>query len=323
MSSPRNQIVELVEHGAIPAEKIGEALRVANVAPDGKTWRTFIDALLLWLGGLALGFSGVFFIAYNWNDLGRFLKFGLVEVCIVLVIVAYWKLGGEAVAGKVSLFLATIFLGVLLALYGQTYQTGADPWQLFFTWALLMLPWALIGRFPLLWIVWVVLINLAIVLYHQTFRSVFWVMFSSDSGMLWMVFGFNTAALIAWELLAETWRWLSERWAIRLLAVASGVSITWLVMHAIFIHEGDKALSGLVWLTWLGALYVFYGRLRPDMFMLAGGCLSGIVVAVAFLSKHLLKEFSSGSFLLLAFLVIAMGTGAAVWLKQVHREWQS
>ena len=24
-------------------------------------------------------------------------------------------------------------LGPLLALYGQTYQTGADPWELFFT----------------------------------------------------------------------------------------------------------------------------------------------------------------------------------------------
>jgi len=32
---------------------------------------------------------------------------------------------------------STILVGVLLALVGQTYQTGADTWQLFFYWAIL------------------------------------------------------------------------------------------------------------------------------------------------------------------------------------------
>lgn len=323
MISPRNQIIELIEQGAIPAEKIGDALTAAKVTPDGKAWRTFIDHLLLWLGGLALAFATMFFVAYNWNDIGRFAKFGMVEVFVILAIVAYWKLGGHKVAGKVSLLVATIFLGVLLALYGQTYQTGADPWQLFFNWALLMLPWALIGRFPAIWIVWVVLINLSIVLYHQAFRGVFWFMFGSDTGMLWLVFFFNTLALVAWEFLANIWRWLSERWAIRLLAVGSGVPMTGLVLHAIFDRGDINIFPGLVWAIWLAALYFIYRKIRPDLFMLAGGCLSGIVVLVTFLSKHLLKGEPVTAFLLLAMLVIGLGTGAAVWLRHVHREWQS
>lgn len=321
MISPRNQIIKLVEQGAIPAEKLGDALTAAKVTPNGNAWRTFIDHLLLWLGGLALAFAAMFFIAYNWNDIGRFAKFGMVEVLIVLAIVAYWKLGGHKVAGKVSLLVATIFLGVLLALYGQTYQTGADPWQLFFNWALLMLPWALIGRFPAIWIVWVVLINLSIVLYHQTFRGVFWFMFGSDTGMLWLVFFFNTLALVAWEFLANIWRWLSERWAIRLLAVGSGVPMTGLVLHAIFDPGNINVFPGLVWAIWLAALYFVYRKIRPDLFMLAGGCLSGIVVLVTFLSKYMLKN--PVGFLFLALLIIGMGTGAAVWLRNVHREWQS
>ena len=189
MPSPRNQIIEFVEQGAIPAEKIVDALTAAKVTPDGQAWRTFIDHLLLWLGGLALTFAAVFFVAYNWNDIGRFAKFGLVEVLIVLAIVVYWKLGEHEVAGKVSLLMATIFLGVLLALYGQTYQTGADAWQLFLTWAVLMLPWALIGRYAAIWMVWVVLINLSIVLYHQTCQGALWLVFDSGTSMLWLVFG--------------------------------------------------------------------------------------------------------------------------------------
>lgn len=323
MMTHRCQIIELVEQGHIPVDKIGDALTVLKVAPDSKAWRTFIDHFLLWLGGLALAFAAMFFIAYNWNDVGRFAKFGMVEGLIVLAIVAYWKLGEDKVAGKVSILVATISLGVLLALYGQTYQTGADPWQLFFNWALLMLPWALIGRFPALWIIWVVLINLSIVLYHQAFRGVFWFMFGSDTDMLWLVFLFNTLALIVWESLLKTWLWLSERWATRLLAVGSGSSISWLALYAIFDHKDGNILPGLAWVIWLAALYFVYRKIRPDLFMLAGGCLSGIVVFITFLSRHLLDGGSSGGFLLIALLVIGLGTGAAIWLRNIHREWQS
>ena len=323
MISPRNQIIELIEQGTILPEKIGAALTFAKVAPDGRSWRTFIDHLLLCLGGLALAFAVVFFIAFNWDEIGRFAKFGMVEGLIILAIVAYCKFDAHAVTSKVALLVATIFLGVLLALYGQTYQTGADPWQLFFNWALLMLPWALIGRFPVIWIVWVVLINTAIVLYHQTFRGAFGLMFSSTNEMLWVVFSFNTLVLIAWEFLAERWHWLSERWAIRLLAVGSGLPIAWLVLYSIFDHRETSYLPMLVWAIWLALIYFVYRRIRPDLFMLAGGCLSGITITVSFLGKHMLKNGNPGSFLFIALLVIGMGAGAAFWLKSIHQEDQS
>ena len=322
MTSPRSQIIEFIEQGTIPAEKIGDALTAAKVVPDGKSWRTFVDHLLLWLGGLALAFAVMVFVAYNWNDIGRFAKFGMVEGFIVLAIVAYCKLAEHKTASKVSLLVATISLGVLLALYGQTYQTGADPWQLFFNWALLMLPWALIGRFSAIWIVWVILINISIVLYHQTFRGVFWIMFG-PTGMLWLAFFFNTLVLVAWEFLAESCHWLSERWAIRLLAVGSGVPMTWLVLNAIFNHRDVSAFSGLVWSIWLALMYFVYRKVRSDLFMLAGGCLSGITVSVSFLGKHMLKDGSPGGFLFLALVVIGMGAGAAFWLKNVHQESRS
>ncbi len=323
MISPRNRIIELIEQGVIPAPRIGDALAAVKVSPDGRAWRTFIDHLLLWLGGLSLAFAAVFFIAYNWDDLGRFTKFGMVEVLMVLSIAAYWKLGGDKMAGKVALLVASIFLGVLLALYGQTYQTGADPWQLFMNWALLMLPWALIGRFAAIWIVWIALINLTIVSYWRTFPGNFLFLPDSETAALWLLFFFNTLALATWEFLAGIWRWLAERWAVRLLAVGSGVPITLLALYAIFESGEGDITAGLAWVVWLVALHSFYRRIKPDLFMLAGGCLSGIVVFVSFFADKILRDGDAGSFLFLSLLVIGLGAGSAVWLKKVYQEVQS
>lgn len=326
MSTPRSLLTEYIEQGLIPAEKINTALKATKITPDGKSWRLFIDHLLLWLGGLALAFAVMFFIAYNWHDIGRFAKFGMVEGVIILAIAAYCKFEIQTAASRVSLFIAAISLGVLLALYGQTYQTGADPWQLFFNWALLILPWALIARFPAIWILWVTLINISIILYYRTFPGFFGFLFSSETGMLWLTFLFNTFVLVVWEFLATTRHWLSQRWAIRLLAVGSGISLTWLVLFSIFDYQtisASRASSGLVWILWLVSMYTIYRKIRPDLFMLAGSCLSGITITVSFFGKHLFKHGDAGAFLLLALLVIAMGGGAAIWLKHVHQEWQT
>ncbi len=320
MITTRSQLIELIEQGAIPKEKIGAALKATKISPDGKSWSSFINNLLLWLGGLSLTFAVLFFIAFNWSDIGRFGKFGMVEGFIVLAIVAYCRFGGHSTTSKVSLLVATICLGVLMALYGQTYQTGADPWQLFFNWALLMLPWAIIGRFPAIWILWVVLMNTSIVLYHQTFRGIFWFTSGSEVEMLWLIFIFNTSLLAAWEFLAESLHWLLERWAIRLLATGSGVSLTWIVLHAIFARNDGSLLPGLAWVIWLASMYFIYRKTKPDLFMLAGCCLSVITVVVSFLGKHMLKGGEAGGFLFLALLVVGMGAGAAFWLKNIHQE---
>lgn len=320
MTTPRNQLIEFIEQGAIPTDAIDQALSVTKVSPDGKSWRTFIDHLLLWLGGLALAFAVLFFIAYNWKELGHFAKFGIVEVFMILSIGAYCKFDEHSMTGKVSLLVATIFLGVLLALFGQTYQTGADPWQLFFNWALLMLPWALIGRFSALWLVWIALINVSISLYYYTFWRFFGIVFGSESGMLWLLFSINSLALIVWQLLARYYHWLAERWAIRLLALGSGVPLTWLVFHSIFDFRGPGGLPWLVWVLWLVAMYFYYRKVKLDLFMLAGCCLSGITVIISFVAEHLLQNGDAAAFFFLACLVIGMGGGAAFWLKNIHQE---
>ena len=305
----RHTIIEWWERGAV--RDAGAALQLAGMLPGRAEWRRFLDLLLLWSGAVALAAAVVFFVAHNWGELGKLAKFALLQALVVAAVLAYWRLGSETAAGKATLLVASILLGALLALFGQIYQTGADTWQLFASWAALIVPWVLIGRFAGLWMLWLAISNLAIALYFQVF-------FLEDQNQLWALFAFNTAALAAWELAALRVRWLDASWGPRLLAIASGGAITALMVDAIFDWGRSPSMAPLlVYPLWLAAIYAVYRRLLPDLFVLAGACLSAIVVVAAFLSKHLLDSNEAAGFLLIAIAVVAMGAASGWWLKQL------
>lgn len=320
MRSTRSLFLHWIESGAIEAERTAEAAAAVGVRPDAAHWLRFVDLLLLTTAALALASGVVFFIAFNWDALGRFGQFAGLQVLIVAAVALYWRLGTEKLIAQVTLLAAALLLGALLALYGQTYQTGADPWQLFATWALLMLPWAAVGRFAPLWLLWLLLLNLSAVLY-----------FDARDDVVWLLFLLNTAAWAAWEACARRFAWLTlARWPVRLIATASGFTLTHLVLRSIFDPASPRmALTWAVWFAWLGGLYYVYrgrsppGRLRGrgDLFMLAGGALTVIVCLTALVAHWLLKGSEpAGVFLLLAVLVVGQAAAAAVWLRQVHLE---
>lgn len=321
MACSRRELVSLIEQGVIPPDQVAKAVRITGLNPSPRAWAVFVDRLLLWLGGLMLAFSVLFFIAYNWAEMGRWLRFGMVQAALVLAVgIALWA-NANAVAYRVALTAASLLVGVLLALLGQVYQTGADPWQLFFVWALLALPWVWAARFELLWMLWLGLLNLAIGLYFRTWGGPFGALANSDAA-LWGVLGLNTLALAAWEWGAYSRRWGSGLWAARLLAVGSGVPITLLLMS--LIAEMPPVWSPVVvaYPLWLAALYAVYRHWRPDLFMIAGGCISAITVVTWLLARYLLWEgdWQEGSLMLMAVAVLAMGAGAVMWLKRLHRE---
>lgn len=312
------------DQGVLDKDSLEEAMKLAEVLPGASRWRVFIRDLFLWLGGLALAFSVMFFIAYNWDDLGRFAKFALIEVLVAACVIVYWKFTAESLIARISLMMASILLGVLLAFYGQTYQTGADPWQLFANWALLMLPWAILARFPAMWVLWLALLNLSITLYFQARGGLFWFVNSLGENLYWALFLFNTVAWLAWEAIAIRVNWLQERWAVRLLAIASGVAITTLAWLAIFAQYPTRAAALLVYAGWLASIYALYRKRIVDLFMLAGACLSVIVFLTTFLGYKLIRHGDTvAAFFIMSLLVIGMVAAAAFWLKKVYKEQQA
>ena len=317
--SSRGELLRLIEQGAIPAAHIDAALEVAEVQPSPRQWRSFIDHGLLWLGALALAFSLLFFIAYNWAEFGRIGKFVLVQCCMVAAVVVYWRLDSNSAGAKAMLMVTTLLLGVLMALYGQTYQTGADPWQLFFTWALLMLPWALVARFAAIWVFWLLLLNVAALLYQDTFGRFLWFLLDEELSILWFIALLNSGAWVVWEALRRRMAWLDARWAIRLLGITSGGAITWMLLYSIFDFDEAGFMPVIAWLLFMCALYVYYRFKKPDLFMLAGGCLSLGVAVVCFTVQVLDGTDISFMLFVLAVLVISLGAMFAMWLKHVNQ----
>lgn len=320
MGGPRTEVFHWIEQGRLRPDGLQEALRITGVTPGASDWKRFFDQLTLWLGTVFCAAAVIFFFAYNWQAMGRYAKFGLVEILIVLSLLFCWRFDLEKTAGKAVLLMSTLLTGALLALVGQTYQTGADTYELFAAWAAAVLPWALAGRFGALWLVWLTLLNLATIFYFQTFGGLFGWMFSTER-KLWTLFALNTAALVFWEGAAQMGlSWLRERWSVRIVATASGGVITTLMVWAVLdSHGSDRLYAVLVYFAWMAAAYTYYRYRLIDVFMLAGGVLSAIIVITVILVRTM-DRMEAGAFLLIGMIIIGMSAAGGLWLKNVANE---
>jgi uncharacterized membrane protein len=320
MSESRTEIFDWARQGHLSSDALPAALRIAGVTPGRADWHRFLDRLALWMGVVFCALAVIFFFAYNWQAMGRYAKFGLVELLIVLAIALGWRLGLERAAGKATLLAATLLAGALLALVGQTYQTGADTFELFAVWALAVFPWVAIACFGPLWLLWIGLLNLAMVFYWQVFGGWLGMLFSPRE-LVWTLFALNTIALCVWEAGAQLGvAWLRERWSPRVLAVASGGSISALAVWSIMRPEEGGIGAMLAYLAWIGAAWGVYRYWLRDLFVLAGGALSVIVVITVYLSKHLLRFDGGASYLLIGLLIIGLSAVSGLWLKSVAAE---
>ena len=323
MNDSRTEVLCWAARGLVDGERVADALRHASVTPSAGQWRQFLERVLTWLGIVALTAAVMFFVAANWDALGRFGKFALVEAAIVAALgIGVWR-GLDSLAGRAALVAAALLAGVLLALVGQVYQTGADTFELFASWAVAILAWVAVGRQPALWVIWLALVNIAIALYYSTFGGFLGMLFGPTIA-LWALFAVNTVALIAWEMLASRGiRWLDVRWAPRVLAVASGTAITILALWTIFDHWRADGWHLIPYALWIAAVYWAYRVRSVDLFILAGAVLSLVVVIAMGLGRAVSGMRDAGSFLFIGLVLIASAAIGAFWLRGVAAEERS
>ena len=137
-----------------------------NVYSDKETWIKSSNIALLVLG---IGFmiSGIiFFFAYNWDNLNKFAKLGITQALVIapILIILFSKLDSNI--KKIILTAASLLVGVLFAVFGQIYQTGANAYDFFLAWTIFVTIWAFVANFAPLWILYFVLINTTIILFQ-------------------------------------------------------------------------------------------------------------------------------------------------------------
>ncbi len=99
---------------------------------------------LKWIWPLAMAFGAsqviagiVFFFAYNWRELPDIAKIALPQSVMVGAFLIFALLPRDAIVGRIAGIAAMVMIGVSMAVVGQVYQLGADPWRLFAIWAAL------------------------------------------------------------------------------------------------------------------------------------------------------------------------------------------
>lgn len=126
-----------------------------------------VAVLAAMLGGMGV----VMWIAANWGGLGRTGNFAILQLLVLASgLGAAFLPQARAALG----LLALLGTGALFAYFGQTYQTGADPWQLFALWGVLVLPMCLGARSDVLWVPWALVVMTAISLWTYTHAGQYW-----------------------------------------------------------------------------------------------------------------------------------------------------
>ncbi len=84
-----------------------------------------------------------------------------------------------------------VVVGVLFAVFGQIYQTGANAYDFFLGWTAFISLWVIIANYSPLWLVFVVLINTTFILYTQQVIQVW-----SELMVITIVFFINALLLV-------------------------------------------------------------------------------------------------------------------------------
>ena len=293
------------------------------------SWQRYLNLLFLLL---TIGFltSGVItLIAANldyFSDLAKI--YGLQTLLVVTVVLGIYcfiresrRQAKEKLKWKTYslFFVVSVLIGALFALVGQTYQTGADVWQLFAVWTLCQLPFLLL--FP----------NVASALLFAATANVAFYLFNEQNAYNSMCYAvlINTGFLVVSELFSKTfhdqhWRILPKVFLVLTFVNLFGLAVQ---IHDMYFYAyawgefGSSSLSSLlsamlIAIPALIALYVYH-KYRFDFINLIISVIA-LLGAYCFLASLLIHGVEEGVVLgLIGFTFTVM---AIKWLMKLYRQ---
>lgn len=303
------------ERGALDGADWRRARALVDAGPAGAPWRGVLEQLSLWLSVVLLGSALICFVAANWDALDRFARLVGVQALLVIAALAAWRFGLARAAGQAALLLAGLLLGGLLALVGQTYQTGADTWQLFAAWAALLLPWLLVAQSPAMSLLWALVANVALALLVQEWWR--------GDIEVWLALGlFNVALAVVWDIAGRYAAGLGGGLGPRLLLSAGLFGVTLAALGDVFGWRSEIGPGLLAWVI-VVAMTGTVALRRRDLAVLSVAALSVIAVVTSLLGRFLFDalNLSTAGLLLLTLAVLAQVALAGDRLRRLALEW--
>lgn len=317
----RRMIEELSSHGLITSDARNYAM---NFLYSSQNWGLWASRLLLVLG-VSLILSGiVYFFAFNWTKITPAIKLTSLQLAIFGCLATSYFYEFTRLSGKIMLLSACVLVGVFLAVFGQIYQTGADSYNLFMMWALLILPWVILSEFAALWIIWIVIANIFLLLHW--FQAVL-PEHESESMIISYLAIFNFLFLGLREFLfSQGKKWLQDQWT-RVVMVIPILIYLLIPTISLIISPSNATHSLLIGATLSAIIHcVFYTIYRykiPDMWGLAATILSGCIILESAIFKALTEVFRHSyaiMFLLMGGITVWVFTLAVIKLRIIAKE---
>ncbi|WP_242926527.1 DUF2157 domain-containing protein [Pontibacter vulgaris] len=315
----RDLIYSIARHSNWRGQSIAAWFRKEYIYADTTAWIRFMQLLLLMLGGGFVVAGIVFFFAYNWDEMHKFLKLGLIEFLLMAVTVLAAFTRWSKLVKNLLLIASVMLVGVLFAVYGQIYQTGANAYDFFLGWTMWVILWVLVARFQPLWIIFMALVNTTFILYVEQVATGLAFPFELD-----ILFGINTAAVVVWEVLYSKGR-ISRfgKWFPRLATLAVLVPVTMSMIIFMFddYSSGDKGLCyALAAVAY--TVGIWYGYRSRDLFYLSVIPFSLIVVGAAGIVR-IQKDNPEMVFLFASLFVVASITLLVRQIIHLNRNWHA
>lgn len=315
----RKTIYLLAQMERMSVDVLSNFYSIAGFTPGIRSWLSFFSKFALSLGVLFIVSGIIFFFAYNWHDLHRFAKLAIVSFLLISSAAITLFSDLQKLHAKLSLVAAAFFTGCLLAVFGQIYQTGANAYDLFLNWAILITGIVLISNFKPLWFLWLVLINTSIVLFAgQLLRN--WI----NPYAIISLSVVNATALYIYEYSFLKKKILFEsRWLPRILGFAVVTSLTIAGITGIlsdFDKSGYLICLLLSFISYAGIIF-FYSRKIYDLSTIAASfaCISAVIFS-AF--KKAIRYDAAVIFIIGGFLIIGLTVSSVFILMHINESWK-
>ncbi len=315
----RSDLGDLVRKGILTGGNFKQGLEVFR---DRAVWNRWALGALFCVGVGHILAGIIFFFAFNWMDLSAALKFAIVQGALVGCVVLWVALRLESLAAQAFGIAATVLIGVLLAVFGQVFQTPAAIYTPFLLWACLSLPFALASKSMGHWAVWLSITVFAVLTYASegvepmAGRTATQLIFLALSAGLIIL-----ASVYQWAS-RTMWTWAKTSW-FHLSVLSVGLILAVLVFTGAFWDPG----RGLIWAASFAliicALALNY-RFWPTLAALSVTTFAIAVATSQFGFRVIFSEFKAlDDFYVQLFLTFLWMTGLTFALAKVFRFYQA
>jgi uncharacterized membrane protein len=319
LPAKRSRLHALAAAGVLDRAELDESLRVAGLRPTPESWSAYRYWYALILGVVLLAAGVVFFVAANWSALPGLVRMGIVGGAMVVATLIGGYLG-DTLAGRATSLLGGLLFGPLLAVYGQVYQTGADAWQLFAMWTLVLTAYGVLVRFEGTWVL--ALLGLHVATYTWIDQELGSAVYGGSGAFVIAALALVDGVVVA---IADRLTHGREREVIAHTAAFFGLTIVlpFGVQAVLEAELSFTAVPGLAVLVLaLLAIWLRYRWRRPDLGMLAAFATVITILTAAFCGRILFEELDAELFGVAALgsIVCAQVWAFTRWLLAWRRE---